>query len=64
MGLIVVSVRDIIEKLGLKPLTSWTSFILEYRWSLRTAGLAGIVCGANVRPRLFEGGGSCKEAET
>jgi hypothetical protein len=31
---------------------------------IRTAGLAGIVCGANVRPILLEGGGSCKEAET
>jgi|GEM_PF-6253317 hypothetical protein len=30
---------------------------------VKTAGLAGLVCGANIRPNLFEGGGSCEEAE-
>ena len=37
--------------------------ILKYR-HIRTAGLAEIVCGANVKPRLLESGGCCKEAET
>ena len=31
---------------------------VEFRY-IRTAGLAGLVCGANIRPNLFEGGGSC-----
>ena len=26
---------------------------------VKTAGLAGLVCGASVRPNLLEGGGSC-----
>jgi hypothetical protein len=35
----------------------------KYRY-IRTAGLAEIVCGANIRPRLLQGGSSCKKAET
>lgn len=51
--------------MGSPPLKSTNNkdFFVEKR-PIRTAGLAGIVCGANVRPRLLEGGGSCKEAET
>jgi len=30
---------------------------------VKTAGLAGLVCGASVRPNLLEGGGCCIEAE-
>jgi hypothetical protein len=37
--------------------------LLRFRY-IRTAGLAGIVCGANIRPKLLVGGGSCNETET
>jgi hypothetical protein len=36
---------------------------VEFRY-IKTAGLAGLVCGANIRPNLLESGGSCHEAET
>ncbi len=36
----------------------------EFRY-IKTAGLAGLVCGANIRPKLSRrSGGSCHEAET
>ena len=35
---------------------------VEFRY-IKTAGLAGLVCGANIRPNLLESGGSCYEAE-
>jgi len=28
---------------------------------IRTAGLAGLVCGANIRPNLLESRGSCEK---
>ena len=31
--------------------------------SIKTVGHTGLVCGANLRPNLLEGGGSCDEAE-
>jgi hypothetical protein len=38
-------------------------FISFFDCLFKTAGLAGLVCGANVRPNPLEGGGSCYEAE-
>ena len=46
------------------PLESTNNSLSVENQPIRTAGLAGIVCGANVRPKLLEGRGSCYEAET